>query len=225
MKLKTYFFQVCIVVFLFSTLFFSLSWALIHFQNPVNSLKEAISLTLTLLGPLTTLAAAAIAIMLFTDWRVVKKYDIIHNYIMIIKKEVQDLINYINNNRSNFVIYKLKLSSQNLTFEEYTKICSDIFDIEKNIINRLNVIGLEMNELFYLKHQLPEDPLYVDLVRMIKNFDQIGINKNNYHQIWNDRLTTNVFNSYFYYITDNLTSFIYDHIMVQYLDDLILKEE
>lgn len=225
MKLKTYFFQVCIVVFLISTLFFFLSWVLIHFQNPANSLKEAISLTITLLGPLTTLAAAAIAVLLFTDWRVIKKYDIIHNYIMIIKKEVQDLINYINNNRSNFVIYKLKLSSQNLALKDYTKICSDIFDIEQNIINRLNVIGLEMNELFYLKYQLPEDPLYAELVKMIKKFDLIGVNKNNYHQIWADRLTTNVFNSYFYYITDDLTCFIYDHIMVQYLDDLILKEE
>jgi|SRR5690606_15040676 len=188
-----------------------------------NSLSSALSTTGSYFGAVATLGAAVIAAHLFNDWRIIKQYEIILNYVLIIKKQVQEFISFINTNRNNFIKYKLRIKEPNLKLEEFQLLHIEINKLEREIINRLNHICLEMNELYYLKNKRPEDPITTELVEKIKYFNNIGIHQNNYYDIWEKRLTTLALDEYFEYITDDLINFVYNKIMGQYLDDLILE--
>src|SRR5690606_13396434 len=144
---------------------------------------------------------------LFNDWRVVKQYEIKLDYVLTIKKQTRELISFINSNRRNFVKYKFKIKSPNLTIQDFNVLLNEIHEIENEVVLRLNLISLEMNELYFLTTQKPQDPITAKLAGKIKYFDKIGINENNYHDVWEERLTTLVFDEYFQYITDDLTSF------------------
>lgn len=185
-------------------------------------MSDAFSTTGSYFGAVATLGAAVIAAYLFNDWRVVKQYEIKLNYVLTIKKQTKELISFINSNRRKFVKYKFKIKSPNLTMQDFNVLLNEIHEIENEVVLRLNLISIEMNELYFLKTKKPQDPIAVELEGKIKYFDKIGINENNYHDVWEERLTSLVFDEYFQYITDDLTSFVYDKIMTRYLDDLIL---
>lgn len=203
--------------------FFALTFILFDFFKAGTSLKDAWETLGSFFGGITTLVAAYIAAQLFNDWRVVKQYEIILNYVLIIKKQIQELITLINANRRNFIKYRLRIRDPHLKLEEFQSLQLEIAQLEGEIVARLNLIGLEMNELYYLKTKNPQDPIAADLMEKIKYFGEIGVNQNNYFDVWEKRLTTTVLDEYFHYITDDLTGFVYDKIMTQYLDDLILE--
>ncbi len=186
------------------------------------ALKDALSMTASFFGGIATLVAAYIATQLFNDWRVVKQYEIKLDYVLAIKKQTTELIGFINSNRRNFVKYKFKIKSPNLTMPDFNVLLNEMHEIENEVVLRLNLISIEMNELYFLKTQKPQDPITVELAGKIKYFDKIGVDENNYHDVWEKRLATLVFDEYFQYFTDDLTSFVYDKIMTQYLNDLVL---
>lgn len=202
-------------VFLMATFY------ILAYSGP-NAMSDAFSTTGSYFGAVATLGAAVIAAYLFNDWRVVKQYEIKLDYVLTIKKQTQELIGFINSNRRNFVKYKFKIKNPNLTMPDFNVLLNEMHDIENEVVLRLNLIIIEMNELYFLKTKKPQDPIAVELEGKIKYFDKIGVDENNYHDVWEKRLTTLVFDEYFQYITDDLTSFVYDKIMTQYLDDLIL---
>lgn len=207
--------------------FFSLTFILFNFieddKTPkIEVLKDAWDVLGSFFGGITTLVAAYIATQLFNDWRVVKQYEIILNYVLIIKKQIQELITFINTNRNNFIKYRLSIKDPHLKLEEFQSLQLEIVELEGEIVARLNFICLEMNELYFLKTKKPQDPIAAELIEKIKYFSEIGVNQNNYFDVWEKRLTTTVLDEYFHYITDDLTGFVYDKIMTQYLDDLIL---
>lgn len=202
--------------------FFALTFILFDFFKTGTSLKDAWETLGSFFGGITTLVAAYIAAQLFNDWRVVKQYEIKLDYVLTIKKQTKELISFINSNRRKFVKYKFKIKSPNLTMQDFNVLLNEIHEIENEVVLRLNLISVEVNELYFLTTQKPQDPITAELAGKIKYFDKIGINENNYHDVWEERLTTLVFDEYFQYITDDLTSFVYDKIMTKYLDDLIL---
>lgn len=61
--------QLCAITAIVFILFFSLSWIILHIQSPQNSFKEAMGLTLSFLGPISTIFASIIAVYLFNDWK------------------------------------------------------------------------------------------------------------------------------------------------------------
>lgn len=207
--------------------FFSLTFILLNFiedyKTPkIDVLKDAWDVLGSFFGGITTLVAAYIATQLFNDWRVVKQYEIILNYILIIKKQIQELIIFINSNRNNFIKFRLKIKDPHLKLEEFQSLQLEIAELESEIVAKLNLIFLEMNELYYLKTKKEQDPIAAELIEKIKYLSEIGVNQNNYFNVWEKRLTTTVLDEYFYYITDDLTVFVYDRIITKYLDDLIL---
>ena len=202
--------------------FFALTFILFDFFKAGTSLKDAWETLGSFFGGITTLVAAYIAAQLFNDWRVVKQYEIKLDYVLTIKKQTKELISFINSNRRKFVKYKFKIKSPNLTMQDFNVLLNEIHEIENEVVLRLNLISVEVNELYFLTTQKPQDPITAELAGKIKYFDKIEINENNYHDVWEERLTTLVFDEYFQYITDDLTSFVYDKIMTRYLDDLIL---
>lgn len=202
--------------------FFALIFILFNFLKVETPIKDAWETLGGYFGGITTLVTAYIATQLFNDWRVVKQYEIILNYVLIIKKQIQELITFINTNRNNFIKYKLRIKDPYLKIEEFKSLQLEIAELEGEIVARLNFICLEMNELYFLKTQKPQDPITTELIEKIKYFTEIGVNQNNYVDVWEKRLTTTVLDEYFYYITDDLTVFVYDEVMTQYLDDLIL---
>lgn len=222
MKIKPIVFSIsgAIIISLFFTL--SLFWIFYEYSGSQNSTKDAISTLSGYFGGIATLWAAIIAAYLFNDWRVVKQYEVILNYVLIIKKQIQELITFINTNRKNFIKYKSRIKDPHLKLEEFRLLQLEIAELEGEIIARLNFICLEMNELYFLKTQKPQDPITTALIEKIKYFTEIGVNQKNYFDVWEERLTTTVLDEYFHYITDDLTGFVYDEVMTQYLDDLIL---
>lgn len=199
-----------------------LFWVLFLCFDSPNAAREAINVLGSYFGGVATLWAAFIAAYLFNDWRVVKQYEIKLDYVLTIKKQTQELIGFINSNRRNFVKYRFKIKNPNLTIPDFNVLLNEMHEIENEVVLRLNLISIEMNELYFLKTKKPQDPIVDELAGKIKYFDKIGVNKNNYHDVWEKRLATLVFDEYFQYFTDDLTSFVYDKIMTQYLDDLIL---
>lgn len=220
MKIKPITFS--FIVSLIIAFVFLIATFLIFAYSGANALKDALSTTGSYFGAVATLGTAIIAAYLFNDWRVVKQYEIKLDYVLTIKKQTRELISFINSNRRNFVKYKFKIKSPNLTIQDFNVLLNEIHEIENEVVLRLNLISLEMNELYFLTTQKPQDPITAKLAGKIKYFDKIGINENNYHDVWEERLTTLVFDEYFQYITDDLTSFVYEKIMTRYLDDLIL---
>ena len=201
-------------IFLFAFIFYL-------YGGERSALEDALSMTASFFGGIATLVAAYVATQLFNDWRVVKQYEIKLDYVLTIKKQTKELISFINSNRRNFVKYKFEIKSPNLTMQDFNVLLNEIHEIESEVVLRLNLISIEMNELYFLKTKNPQDPMAVELAEKIKYFGEIGVNKDNYHNVWEKRLTTLVFDEYFQYLTDDLTSFVYDNIMTRYLDDLI----
>lgn len=215
--------QLCMIGVITFFLFFCFTWIVIYYQTPTTSFKDAMGLSLTFLGSVTTVLTAIFAAYLFTDWRKVKQYEIILDYIMVIKKNVQDILTYINNNRVTILNFKNQLIRQSLTYEEFQSLSNRIFEFEINIVQKLNQLALEINELHYLKTKQPEHPACQELIKLIKGLDNYGLTPTNFNQVWSERLETDVLNIYFEYITNDLTSFVYDKIMVSFLDDLDLN--
>lgn len=69
MKFKKEIFQILISIILTALLFTSISWIVIHYQDPNGSVKEALSIAVSFMGVLATVFAALIAVLLFNDWR------------------------------------------------------------------------------------------------------------------------------------------------------------
>ena len=69
MKFKLLIIQLCVIVFILAILFFSVTWINIHLQNRIDSFKEAMVLTISFLGPVSTIFAAIVATFLFNDWK------------------------------------------------------------------------------------------------------------------------------------------------------------
>lgn len=108
MKFKILIFQLCVIVLLIAILFFSMTWIIIYWQNPQNSFKEAMSLTLSFLGPLSTIFAAIVATFLFNDWKEQHNMTIIAHeaklafkLLSIERGALNDLKRLIDNNKNN----------------------------------------------------------------------------------------------------------------------------
>lgn len=205
-------------VFLMATFY------ILAYSEP-DAMGDAFSTTGSYFGAVATLGAAVIAAYLFNDWRVIKQYEIKLDYVLTIKKQTKELISFINSNRRNFIKYKFKIKSPNLTMQDFNVLLNEIHEIENEVVLRLNLISLEINELYFLETKKPQDPITAELAEKIKYFEKIGVNGNNYDDVWEKRLTTLVLDEYFQYITDDLTSFVYDKVMTRHLDYLILDAD
>lgn len=69
MKFKNEIFQILSSAFLIAALFMAFAWICIHYQTPQESLKEAISLTVSFMGVIATVVTALVAVLLFNDWK------------------------------------------------------------------------------------------------------------------------------------------------------------
>ncbi|WP_180122561.1 hypothetical protein [Acinetobacter sp. YH12086] len=154
-----------------------------------------------------------------------KKNEIQVNYVLVIKKQVQDILNRINSNRTQFYKWKIKIRRKEFTVVELRQLSNEIWEFEHEIIVYLNQIILDMNELHYVIHKEPEDPKSNDLRKKIESLNKIGIREDNFHKVWEERITTNVLDDYFKYFTNDLTMFLYNEIITQYLDILRVTDE
>ncbi|WP_180119686.1 hypothetical protein [Acinetobacter sp. YH12086] len=188
-------------------------------------LDKSFSVSIGFFGGAATLTAAYIASLLFNDWREMKKNEIQVNYVLVIKKQVQDILNRINSNRTQFYKWKIKIRRKEFTVVELRKLSNEIWEFEHEIIVYLNQIILDMNELHYVIHKEPEDPKSNDLRKKIESLNKIGIREDNFHKVWEERITTNVLDDYFKYFTNDLTMFLYNEIITQYLDILRVTDE
>lgn len=211
---------VAIVVFCFAS-----SWILFEFNGSATSLKDTWSIVSSLFGGVATLVAAYIASLLFNDWREIKNHDIQINYVLVIKKQVQDILNRINSNRTQFYMWKIKIRRETFTMVELRQLSNEIWEFEHEIVVYLNQLILDMNELHYVIYKKPEDPKTNDLRKKIESLNKIGIREDNFHKVWEERITTNVLDDYFNYFTNDLTMFLYNEIITQYLDILRVTDE
>ena len=143
-------------IFLFAFIFYL-------YGGERSALEDALSMTASFFGGIATLVAAYVATQLFNDWRVVKQYEIKLDYVLTIKKQTKELISFINSNRRNFVKYKFEIKSPNLTMQDFNVLLNEIHEIESEVDLRLNLISIEMNELYFLKTKNPQDPMAVEL--------------------------------------------------------------
>ncbi|PZT84925.1 MAG: hypothetical protein DI627_14445 [Acinetobacter sp.] len=204
---------------------FASSWILFEFKGSSNSLKDTWSIVSSFFSGGAALIAAYIASLLFNDWREIKKNEIQVNYVLVIKKQVQDILNRINSNRTQFYKWKIKIRRKEFSVVELRQLSNEIWEFEYEIVVYLNQIILDMNELHYVIHKEPEDPKTNDLRKKIESLNKIGIREDNFHKVWEERITTNVLDDYFNYFTNDLTMFLYNEIITQYLDILRVTDE
>lgn len=100
MKFKIQLFQGCTIILLLFFFFFSSSWIVVHIQDPENSFKAAMELTISFLGPISTIFAAIIATFLFNDWKDQHKANFYVNECKEIINEYKKFITIAQNLKS-----------------------------------------------------------------------------------------------------------------------------
>lgn len=123
--------SICIIFFFFTLWLYS--------YNDIESpLKEAWSLTISLLSALATLGAAIIAAKLFNDWREQEEYNQRSTQINKVIMNTEDFEKIINNIKLPLARYNGKIMEKleffNFLLESYSK----IEDQSSNIFNNLN---------------------------------------------------------------------------------------
>ncbi|ENW33965.1 hypothetical protein [Acinetobacter baumannii] len=123
--------SICIIFFFFTLWLYS--------YNDIESpLKEAWSLTISLLSALATLGAAIIAAKLFNDWREQEEYNQRSTQINKVIMNAEDFEKIINNIKLPLARYNGKIMEKleffNFLLESYSK----IEDQSSNIFNNLN---------------------------------------------------------------------------------------
>lgn len=123
--------SICIIFFFFTLWLYS-------YNNIDSPLKEAWSLTISLLSALATLGAAIIAAKLFNDWREQEEYNQKSTHINKVIMNAEDFEKIINNLKLPLARYNGKIMEKidffNLLLESYSK----IEDESSNIFNNLN---------------------------------------------------------------------------------------
>lgn len=210
-------------LFIFFTTYV-LFWVLFLCLDSPNASQTAINILGNYFGGIAALWTAVIAAYLFSDWRVVKQYEIILNYVMLIKTNVRDLQGYINSIRASYVLDIANLKSPTLNNLSYQEIAYSINDREREIVSMLSNIARDANELYYLKHQKPTDPIVEQLIIKIAQWQNLGITQENYYKVYTDRQSDNTLQEYYDYLINDLINFVYNEIFTQYLDELILEK-
>lgn len=225
MKIKPIVFSIsgAIIISLFFTL--SLFWIFYEYSGSQNSTKDAISTLSGYFGGIATLWAAIIAAYLFNDWRKIKQYEIILNYVMLIKTNSQEYRKYINSIRKFYIEDMVALGKLELSEDSFRDIVVSVYSREKEIINILETICLDANELYYLKYKKNPDPTIEKLRSKIQYLQGLGITTKNYHDAYYNRLKSNPLKIYFEYLINDLSVFVYDEVFTKYLDELILDSK
>lgn len=197
-------------------------WIFYKYSWSVEAAKEALSTTGSYFGAIATLGAACIAAYLFNDWRVVKQYEIILNFVMLIKTSVRDFQSHMSSVRSSYILDIYTLKKPTLSFTSYQEIMLSINDRERLITSLLFDISRDANELYYLKYKKPSDPTVEQLYIMIVKWQNLGISQENYFSVYENRLSDNTLQTYYDYLINDLMVFVYDKLFTKYLDELIL---
>ncbi|WP_347454079.1 hypothetical protein [Acinetobacter thermotolerans] len=202
-----------------TVLSFFIVWIGFPANNPQESFKDALEFSVGLFGGLATFGAAVIAAHLFNDWRVVKKYEINHQYVISIKSKMTELRSYICNQRNSFIVIQQELKKENLSIKEYQSLNIEVQQTIKNIIDISVEIILDMQEINYLKTQNSQSDLVTRFEKKLSELqDKIKIEE--YYSNFYSADKHVVFESCFKFITNDFQTFVYDDVFTNYLEDL-----
>lgn len=164
MKFKNEIIQILIAIILTALLFTSFSWIVIHYQNPNESVKEALSIAVSFMGVLATVFAALIAVLLFNDWReqhkasfyVIECQKILNEYKAFIT--ISQKLKANENNFRKFIYLengeirpaslmntKQKEHVQTLTTEAIV-LRNNLYEVFENINNLIQVLNLLLQD-------------------------------------------------------------------------------
>ena len=173
MKYKNEIFQLCVILFLMSTIFFWGSWLLIHYQNPNESFKEALGLTISFLAPLAAIYTSIVAVILYSDWKEPYNESMKSKYA----EQVIDAYSDFSTSVQNFQILTSKVENSaylstlsnnpkqfELTNTEMNDLLEDIgqkFNFLKYRIKNHSVINDNQNEVMAVLNKYTE--IYIDI--------------------------------------------------------------
>lgn len=165
MKIKLTVIQLSVIVAIMTILFFSFNWIIIHIQEPKESFKESMDLTISFLGPISTIFASILATYLFNDWKeqhnktvIANEAKIAFNLICADRHHINDLIRELpkSKNKSNRMYFKINDDVVSIHFELLVKNCnenrSELFDFillvkGKSLFNEILEYRNEIDQL------------------------------------------------------------------------------
>ncbi len=182
MKFKLLIFQLCVIVLILAILFFSITWITIHLQAIKDFFKEAIDLTISFLGPVSTIFAAIIATYLFNDWKEQHNKTVIANEAKIAFKLICNERHFINDlirELPNFINQKPKVFFTVNDNEVYNLLTDLITHVDENRDKLYEfVLLIQGKDLFYevLNYRNAIDSLNKKIIiwrKQLKSYDEI----------------------------------------------------
>ncbi|MDC4912242.1 hypothetical protein OHW08_15095 [Acinetobacter baumannii] len=133
--------SICIIFFFFTLWLYS--------YNKIDQpLKEAWSLTISMLSALATIGAAIIAATLFNDWKEQEKYNQKNESINKVIASAEDLEKLINSMKIPLSQFNVKMIKKEAFFSFLLETYSKIEDNSSNIFNNLNHLAGISNKGF-----------------------------------------------------------------------------
>lgn len=133
--------SICIIFFFFTLWLYS--------YNKIDQpLKEAWSLTISMLSALATIGAAIIAATLFNDWKEQEKYNQKNESINKVIASAEDLEKLINSIKIPLSQFNVKMIKKEAFFSFLLETYSKIEDNSSNIFNNLNHLAGISNKGF-----------------------------------------------------------------------------
>lgn len=177
MKFRILIFQILIVIILIALLFTSLSWILIHYQNPTDSVKEALTISVSFMGVLATVFAAFIALLVFKGWKDQANFELKKLHVDHLSTLLS--MGYDENHKIIEILQNLaKLGAHEVLIEKYIKFIADDLRSEfyKTQINAKMLDRLNKKENDIFKHYAKYQTHFSELVeRFIKIQNQYKI--------------------------------------------------
>ncbi|WP_335991442.1 hypothetical protein [Acinetobacter bereziniae] len=140
MKFRIVIFQILIVIILIALIFTSFSWILIHYQNPTDSVKEALTISVSFMGVLGTIFAAFIALLVFKGWRITEDHKTKNGHINNAVNTYLQLQDYLKLKTIPLRNTQVILQSQTINLPTRIHLMLDLNEIQIEILHNLRAL-------------------------------------------------------------------------------------
>lgn len=165
MKFKTEIFQILVAISISTILFLLGTWiAYYYYEFGNQSFKEAITITVSFLGPITTILAALVAVILFNDWREVHNKTIDAQLCM----RIYDFVDFANDE---LVVINGFIKDYNKvnTINEYKEL---LITHNRRLLNLHDLTVTKLSNLGYIIEENEYNTKYFPRIeQLMKNLD------------------------------------------------------
>lgn len=219
MKFRIVIFQMLIAIILVAVIFTNFSWILIHYQSPTDSVKEALTISVSFMGVLATVFAAFIAFLVFKGWKDQANFELKKLHVDHLSALLS--MGYDETHKIREILLNLaKIGTHEVLIEKYIKFIADDLrgEFYKTQINAKMLDRLNKKENDIFKHYAKYQTHFRELV---EKFIKIQNQYKKYYQIKIDLMDAYTKLSFeiddFFWINESNNPNNHEHLMIRNL--------